>query len=196
MKFIKNARRSLRSTVVAYWTLVARIQFLLAGQKWPKDFIVKGALGLSTAGTLNIGENVTIVNGSNYNRAGVNHPTQLVAAAGAVLKIGSNVGMSGSAIVCHENIEIGDHVLLGVNASIYDSDLHPIDHLERRSSMKAKTAPVFIEDDVWLCANVLVLKGVRIGARSVIAANSVVTKDIPPDTLAAGNPASIIRQLA
>lgn len=178
-----------------YWTARARLQFAALRQVWPKALTVKGPLGLTAIGDIEIGESVTIVNDSKFNRAGVNHPTQLVSAAGAVLIIGSNVGISGASIMCHERIEIGDHVLMGVNASIYDSDLHPMNHLERRSSMKARTAPVYIEDDVWLCANVLVLKGVRIGARSVIAANSVVTKDIPPDTLAAGSPAKPVSRI-
>ena len=52
-----------------------------------------------------------------------------------------------------------------------------------------------IEDDVWLCANVTVLKGVTIGARSIIAAGSIVTHDVPPDTLAGGIPAKPIRSI-
>ena len=189
MLFYRTIKKIFNRMRQTYWTARSRLQFALSRQPWPKNLIVKGPMGLTAIGKINFGENVTIVNDSCYNRAGVNHPTQLVAAAGACLNVGSNVGMSGASIVCHERVELGDHVLLGVNVCIYDSDLHPTNSLERRQSGPANTAPVFIEDDVWLCANVLVLKGVRIGARSVIAANSVVTKDIPQNTLEAGVPA-------
>ena len=67
--------------------------------------------------------------------------------------------------------------------------------MDRRLLKKAPSAPVVIEESVWLCANVTVLKGVTIGARSVIATGSVVTRDIPPDTLAGGVPAKPLRSL-
>lgn len=186
MKFIKFSSKKITQF---FWNARGRLQFALMQQPWPKHLNIKGSFGMTNLGKIEIGMNVTIVNSSAYNRAGVNHPTQLVAAKGACLKIGSNVGISGASIICHECVEIGNHVLLGANVAIHDSDLHPINYLERRSSGKAKSAPIYIEDDVWLCANVVVLKGVRIGARSIVAANSVVTKDIEPDTIAAGVPA-------
>lgn len=61
--------------------------------------------------------------------------------------------------------------------------------------MKVKSAPITIEDDVWIGAFTTILKGVHIGARSIIGANSVVTKDIPADCIAAGNPCRIIRTI-
>lgn len=174
MGMTRIVKRIVNATRQYYWTIRAKTQIFVSRQAWTEALRVRGPLGLSVAGSLKIGENVTITNSSNYNRSGVNHPTQLVSAKGAPLKIGSNVGMSGSSIVCHQHIEIVKHVLLGVNALIYDSDLRPMNHMERRSSGTAMSTPVYIEDDVWL------------GARSIIAANSVVTKDIPSDTIAAG----------
>lgn len=77
-----------------------------------------------------------------------------------------------------------------------DNDVHQIDYAERRTSKGIiQSSPVVIEDDVWLGANVIVLKGVTIGARSIIGAGSVVTKSIPADCIAAGNPARIIKHL-
>ena len=58
-----------------------------------------------------------------------------------------------------------------------------------------QTAPVTIEDDVWIGANCQILKGVTIGVRSVIGAGSVVTKSIPADCIAAGNPCKVIRRI-
>ena len=87
---------------------------------------------------------------------------------------------------------------------IYDTDAHPIDYMARRGLKKVdlnnprtfvQSAPVTIEDDVWIGANCIILKGVTIGARSVIGAGSVVTKSIPADCIAAGNPCRIVKSL-
>lgn len=179
-----------------YWSLRARVQLRIRGVPFPKGFVVLGPLGLSARGRIRIGENVTIVNHSRYNRAGINHPTQLVAGQGATLTIGDNTGISGAAIFCSESITIGNHVLIGANCNIYDTDFHPIDFMDRRERRLCDTAPIVIEDDVWLGEGVTVLKGVRIGSRSVIAAGSVVTSHIPPDCLAGGVPCKVIRTLA
>ena len=180
-----------------YWRFLARVNFQIRGVPWPPSLTVKGPIGITRAGSgkIIIGENVVIVNDSKFNRAGVNHPTQLVATNGAVLTIGDDTGISGASIYCKDRITIGNHVMLGVNCSVYDSDFHPVDYLARRNREPEPTAAVTIEDDVWLAANCMVLKGVTIGARSVIAAGSIVTKDIPPDSLAGGVPAKVIRPL-
>ncbi|TIT03031.1 MAG: acyltransferase [Mesorhizobium sp.] len=178
-----------------YWSVRVRLQLRIRRVPLPKGFVVLGPLGLSARGRIRIGENVTIVNSSRFNRAGINHPTQLVAGQGATLTIGNNTGISGAAIFCSESITIGNNVLIGANCNIYDTDFHPVDFMRRREGMPCKTAPIVIEDDVWLGAGVTVLKGVMIGARSVIAAGSVVTSDIPPDCLAGGVPCKVIRFL-
>jgi len=113
----------------------------------------------------------------------------------ANLKIGSNTGMTGAVIYCLHHIEIGSNVLIGANARIWDTDHHALDYMERRLGSKGDPAPVIIEDDVWLGADSVVLKGVRIGARSVVAARAVVTKNVPSDVIVAGVPAKIIRHL-
>ncbi|MDA7870453.1 acyltransferase [bacterium] len=178
-----------------FWHRCARVQFAIRGVKWPKHLTIKGPLGLSAIGRIELGDHITIVNDSKYNRAGINHPTQLVAGRDAILKIGNNVGMSGASIYAESSIEIGDHVLLGANARIYDTDFHPIHFQDRVAGAPAKTAAVVIGEHVWLAANVTILKGVHIGARSVIAAGSVVTSDIPEDCLAGGIPAKVIRKI-
>ena len=73
--------------------------------------------------------------------------------------------------------------------------LHPLDAETRRSGLES-ARPIRIGDDVWIGGGAIVLPGVTIGDRSVIAAGSVVTRDVPPDTLVAGNPARPLRQLA
>lgn len=113
-----------------------------------------------------------------------------------------------SRIQSGEQVIIGDHVLISHNVNISDSSAHEIDHLERASSYQRllkeghpelkgsiQTAPVVIEDYVWINFNSIVLRGVRIGKGAIVAAGSVVTKDVPPFVLVGGNPAKILKNL-
>ena len=98
-----------------------------------------------------------------------------------------------------ESITIGSHCLLAYGVRVSDFDGHPIDSWERRSGASITASSVrrvVIGDDVWIGTHAQVLKGVRIGARSIIGAGAIVTKDIPPDVIAAGNPARVIRSFS
>jgi acetyltransferase-like isoleucine patch superfamily enzyme len=104
--------------------------------------------------------------------------------------------MTGGTICSAECITIGDHVALGANSVVIDTDFHPLTTEARRiDSSAGKTAPVVIENEVFIGMNCLILKGVTIGQGSVVGANSVVTRDVPPGYIVAGNPARVIRQL-
>jgi len=98
--------------------------------------------------------------------------------------IGNETGMSGTVVSASQSIEIGSNVLCGANAMITDTDWH-----------NYSSAPVVIGSNVWLGMNVVVLKGVTIGQNSVIGANSIVTKDIPGNVIAVGQPARIVKNL-
>jgi len=116
---------------------------------------------------------------------------------GASISIGDNTRVHGSCIHSCENIEIGKNCLIAANCQIIDSNGHDISYpdVANRINTKGYTKPVYIEDNVWLGTNVVVLPGVRIGAGSIISANSVVHKDIPPMVIAGGNPVKIIKEL-
>ncbi|MGF1777190.1 sugar O-acetyltransferase [Vibrio nomapromontoriensis] len=88
-------------------------------------------------------------------------------------------------------ITIGNNVLIGPNTQLYCAS-HELNYLKRRN-WETICAPITIEDDVWIGGNVVINQGVTIGARSVIAANSVVNSDVPPDSLYGGTPAKLIR---
>jgi acetyltransferase-like isoleucine patch superfamily enzyme len=104
--------------------------------------------------------------------------------------------MTGGTICAEERIIIGDDVWVGANCVIADTDFHPLDLAARLAHpLDGATAPITIEDGVFIGMQSLILKGVTIGARSVIGAGSVVTRDVPPGVIAAGNPARIIRDM-
>jgi acetyltransferase-like isoleucine patch superfamily enzyme len=124
------------------------------------------------------------------NQIGVNRPCGLsTLRRGAVLRIGDDCGFSGTIVAAAQRIEIGNRVRCGANTTITDTDWHTDD------PRSGGTAPVVIEDDVWLGLNVVVLKGVRIGRNSVVAAGSVVTRDIPANVVAGGVPARVLKPL-
>lgn len=112
------------------------------------------------------------------------------------VEVGTHFAMTGGTLCAAMRITIGNHVVVGANTTITDTDFHPLDPAERRSSSAAaKAASVVIEDDVFIGMNCLVLKGVTIGRGSVIGAGSVVTRDVRPGVIVAGNPAQLVREL-
>lgn len=93
----------------------------------------------------------------------------------------------------HSSITIGENCLIGANVEILDSDFHGLSLHQRHLSKSEWAAAVILEDNVFVGSNVRILKGVKIGAGSVIANSSVVVSDIPPMVIAAGIPAKVIR---
>ena len=114
-----------------------------------------------------------------------------------MLQIGADFSMTGGSLVAEQRIIIGDRVTVGANCIITDSDFHPLEAAHHRTiSLDGATAPVIIEDGVFIGMHCLILKGVTLGAGSVIGAGSVVARDVPPGVIAAGNPARVIRELS
>ena len=91
-------------------------------------------------------------------------------------------------------VNIGSNVFFGPAVQIYTVN-HPLE-AKARNSMIEQARPVTIADDVWIGGGAILLPGVSIGKGSVIAAGSVVTKDIPPSVVAAGNPCRVIKAIA
>ena len=113
---------------------------------------------------------------------------------GTSITIGEHVFINYNCTMLDQGfIKIGNHVLIGPNCSLYTPE-HPKDYIARRREEETGH-PITIGDDTWLCGNVTVCPGVTIGSRCIIAAGSVVTKDIPDDCMAAGNPAVIKKRL-
>lgn len=124
----------------------------------------------------------------------------------AKVTIGSNSFMGRSAIAVAECVDIGDNVLIAWGCHIVDHNSHSVDWKQRLGDTKnwligektwdyVKIAPIKICDNAWIGFNSIILKGVTIGEGAIVAAGSVVTKDVSPFTVVAGNPAKLIRKL-
>lgn len=110
------------------------------------------------------------------------------------LTIGRNVFINQNCTIYDlGGIDIGDDVMIGPNVSLITSS-HPVEPSLRRDAVIAR--PIVISKNVWIAANATIIGGVTIGENSVVAAGSIVTKDVPADTLVAGNPARVIRSIA
>ncbi len=132
----------------------------------------------------------------------------LVFAHGGGISIGEwcYVG-EGARIWSSSSVRIGDRVLISHNVNIFDSMTHPVGARQRHEQFRSIMTsghpkvidlgerPVVLEDDVWIGAAASVLRGVTVGAGSVVATGAVVTKSVPPRVIVAGNPARIVREL-
>jgi len=119
---------------------------------------------------------------------------ELSVGPGGTLRIGDRVLINhGCSLGATELVSIGDRCNIGSQSIIIDNAFHELDP-DRRDD-RPDSAPVILEENVWLAARVIVLPGVTIGKNTVVGAGSVVTKDLPSDVLAAGIPAKVIRPL-
>ncbi|MFC1523805.1 acyltransferase [Thermodesulfobacteriota bacterium] len=110
----------------------------------------------------------------------------------AKIRIGRNCNLNGVKIGSAESISIGENCIIA-EAYIRDTSSHGISPHRRRDPSAVKIAPVVLEDNVWIGSSVHVMPGVTIGENSVIGVNSVVTRSIPKNVFAAGNPARVIK---
>ena len=106
-----------------------------------------------------------------------------------------------------DHIDIGDCVIISNHVHIYDNNNHPTDPETRRQMClngfdgdawqwtQAESAPIMIADNVWIGEYAAILKGVTIGTGSIVASHAVVTKDVPPYTIVAGNPARVVKEI-
>jgi acetyltransferase-like isoleucine patch superfamily enzyme len=138
-------------------------------------------------------------NGKYYNKIGRQQPCMFIVSKGAKLIIGNNVGLSSTSIVCMRDIVIGDHVKIGGNTCIYDTDFHSLNANDRKENaldkMTSKCKPVLIKNNAFIGAHTTILKGVIIGENSIVAGCSVVTKNIPDNEIWGGNPIRFIKKI-
>ncbi|GBU05937.1 succinyltransferase-like protein [Faecalimonas umbilicata] len=113
----------------------------------------------------------------------------------AIFKLGKNSGFNSYCVItCRDKIIIGDNVMFGPFVTIHDHD-HIFDTDNNINEEGYKTAPIIIEDNVWIGGNVVILKGVTIGTGSVVAAGAIVTKDVPPYSVVYNKRNVVIKKL-
>ena len=134
----------------------------------------------------------------------------LMVFCGGKLTLGNNVYVApGSIIQSKESVAIGDNTMISNNVIISDNNNHPTEpHMRLKMSMcedylhdelwswkYASSKPVVIEDNVWIGRDVRIMKGVTIGRGSIVALGAIVTQDVPPYSVVAGNPARVVKTL-
>jgi acetyltransferase-like isoleucine patch superfamily enzyme len=204
-------KKIVRSSARRLFNIAALDEFIFERQKMYKrdfrnSFIGNDVLFLPSAEIHNMQADTSkIVIGEGSQIAG----TLLIVPYGGKISIGKNCYLGDhSRIWSAEDVFIGDNVLISHNVNIMDTDSHEIDALERAEGYKVHvatghpkekgsvcTGAVYIENNVWIGFNAIVLKGVSIGEGAIVAAGSVVTKNIAPYTLVAGNPAVAVKEL-
>lgn len=164
--------------------------------KYGNGLKINGQIFLRGKGKLILGNNVRINSSLESNPIGGNTRTTFHISENAKVCIGNNVGISNTAIVSKVAINIGNDVLIGGGCKLYDTDFHPVNPEERlKNCNRGKCKVINIEDNVFIGAHSIILKGVTIGKNSVIAAGSIVTKDVPNNELWGGIPAKFIKIL-
>ena len=175
---------------------MAIYQLRKANSKFCNDIKFNGKTKLSINGSLCIGksficnsQDFCIDDGSSY----------IYVNKGAELTIGDNSGISNTALHCYNNITIGNFVNIGAGTIIFDTNFHSTEWKKREDrhedSINAKTLPIRIGDHVFIGARCIINKGVEIGNKSMIAAGSVVTKNVPAGEIWGGNPAKFIKKI-
>jgi len=167
---------------------LARLKGVVLGQNC--RFIGVTKYSVKESSEIIIGSLCVFRSTATSNLIGINRPCIIsTLSAGAKIEIGNGCGFSGTVIGAFLRIKLGNNVRCGANTLITDGDWHHDD--PRAGAPRA----IEIEDNVWLGEGVKILKGVHIGKNTVIGAGSVVTKNIPANVIAAGNPCRIIKDL-
>ncbi len=196
LAYLLHVFRAVRYRVV---TLFGKLMLRGLHVSYGKHLTLKGLpiVARCPGSSITLGDYVVLVSYSSDTALGVNHPVKIeTVSPQASIVIGDHVGISGGSFCAQVKVEIGAGCLLGANVMIADTDFHPIAAANRRyNGTGVRAAEVVIGQNVFLGSNVTVLKGVYIGRNSVIGAGSLVTKDIPENAIAAGNPCRVLRFL-
>ncbi len=147
-------------------------------------------------GSIIMGDNISINSNRIADPIGGDCKSIFVTSGMGNIQIGHNVGISNAAFFSSNSIIIEDNVCIGAGCKIYDTNFHSIYPDERlNGNLKIKTAPVRIKSKAFIGGHCIILKGVTIGEGAVIAAGSVVSKDVPDYEVWGGNPAMFLKKI-
>ena len=184
-----------------FWILYYRVLFKYKSIPFGGSMRICNRIYLNIKCNTNIkiGNEFGFSSGGGYNPLARNIKGALAMEENSTLIIGDNVGISSSCLRIYDYLVIKDRVKIGADCIIIDSDGHSLDFQERGNSkmdrLMAKKAGITINEDVLIGTRCIILKGVSIGARSIIGSGSVVSKNIPPGEIWAGNPIKFIKKL-
>lgn len=159
-------------------------------------FVGAPIIDIASGCYLYLGSDVTLNSRNKGYHINMHSPVKLMAdRPGAVIRIGEGSRIHGTCIHAYSEINIGRNCLIAGNCQIFDGHGHDLcfPNVEDRVLSVGGSKPITIDDNVWIGANTIILPGVKIGFGSVIGANSVVSKEIPPMSVAVGNPAVVVR---
>ena len=188
MHFVKKKLRAFKPCMyyVHRTALVEIGEYLNFNRQWDNERILRNKM----IGSLYVGKNASLCVGAFDVYAG----SRINVNTGAKLVLESGYMNHDCVIDCFDSISIGHHVVISERVVLRDSDNHSIyEAIDTTLDNSPKTAPIVIEDHVWIGMNVTVLKGVTIGEGAIVAAGSVVNKDVPPHCLVGGVPARVIK---
>lgn len=193
-----EAKQRIRNLLYCPWGIRDVVLCWVWGIRRPRRMRLLGVplIQQSRRGAIQIGSDFKAVSLARHNSIGVLQRVTIKAlGATGTVRIGDNVGISGATVSARSTVTIGANVLIGSGALITDNDAHPLIPEEREDPSKTRSAPVVVEDDVFIGARSIILKGVRLGRGCVVGAGSVVSADVPARVIVAGNPARLMREL-
>lgn len=194
---LKLARSPRTISILSFDRIFVPLWLRLLGVDCGRNCRFRGmpVIGLAPGSRIMLGNNISVNSRFDSNAAGLPHPTIFAALAPeSYILIGDRTGISGASIVSRCGITIGERVFIGAGACIWDTDFHPLDAEQRRqhATRDARCAPIRIDDEAFIGARSLILKGVSIGQGAVIGAGAVVTRDVRAGDVVAGNPARVV----
>ena len=205
-KFLYKLFRVFPHLKIIFYLYYNRLYFKLIGIEYGKNLQVFNKIDVRGKGKIIIGDDLLFTSGDDLNPLCRNIRGMLFTSTHGEILMGNKVGISSASLWASKKITIGNNVNIGADSLIIDTDAHPHHYLKRRRDYVSTmdkcayeevipSSPIVIDDDVWIGARCQILKGVHIGARSIIAAGSVVVKDVPADCIAGGNPCKVIKSL-
>ena len=201
MSVFNRCKELKKRIYTAFFWRANRLLFKLNGISYGRNLMVNGLfiIDIANSAKVNIGDDCFLNSGRGINPLCANNKGNIMVRDGAFIRIGNNCGFSSPIFFIHKGLTIGNHVNVGANVTFLDSDCHSVNYMDRHTlsidEQHKLEKEIVIDDDVLIGMNCQILKGVHIGARSIIGAGSVVTKDIPADSIAAGNPAKVIKSI-